>query len=76
MFVITDGRFNIGGPPEKAAEALREQFSVKITAIGVGKEVLPRELYKIGDGEKDVIIVKNYKALADAMDEVVTTTMG
>jgi hypothetical protein len=76
MFFVTDGRSNIGGPPEKAAAALRDQFNVKITAIGVGKDVLPRELYKIGDGKKDVIIVKDYKTLADAMEEAVTTTIG
>lgn len=76
MFFITDGRSNIGGPPEKAARILREKYKVKIMAIGVGESVNIRELYAIAHNREDAIVMKDYKALDDAMKKAVTTTYG
>ncbi|XP_031574709.1 complement C2-like isoform X2 [Actinia tenebrosa] len=71
MFVITDGRFNIGGNPEEAARNLRVEYKVQNTAIGVGRNVHPRELYAIGKNEEDVIMVNGYEELKKAIDKFV-----
>ena len=71
MFFITDGRSNIGGGPEKAAKTLRRQYKVQITAIGVGKEVNTKELYAIGSKKEDVVIVRSYEELNQAIGKSV-----
>lgn len=76
MFFITDGRSNIGGPPEKAAKVLREQHNVEIYAIGVGDEVNRQELHAIAVNKDDVIVVKNFKELVKSIKKAVTTTIG
>ncbi|GBN41490.1 Complement C2, partial [Araneus ventricosus] len=76
IFILTDGKANMGGDPKEAAELLK-QAGVEIYCIGVTNSVLEGSLYKIATHpkEKHVFILQNYAALSYLVEEITNGTI-
>ena len=64
MFVVTDGRTNVGIKPKIPAKKLRAApLNAKIFALGVGAKVNAKELLEIAKTMRRIFKAKNYIAL-------------
>ncbi|KAF8767224.1 Complement factor B like protein [Argiope bruennichi] len=76
IFILTDGKANMGGDPKEEAELLK-QAGVEIYCIGVTNSVLQDSLYKIASDPKEehVFILQNYATLAFLIEEITNGTV-
>ncbi|CAL1280738.1 unnamed protein product [Larinioides sclopetarius] len=76
IFILTDGKANMGGDPKEEAELLK-QGGVEIYCIGVTNSVLQDSLYKIASDPKEehVFILQNYATLSFLVEEITNGTI-
>ncbi|XP_070570995.1 complement factor B-like isoform X1 [Ptychodera flava] len=72
MFMITDGRSNIGGDPSAEAKKLQEDFDVDIHCIGVGHDVSKKQLSGISSSplREHLFFIADYRRLEWLIDEI------
>lgn len=73
VFIITDGNWNTGGQPKKAADSLKKK-GVKMFVIGVGKKVTYESLKNLAsrDGDKKYwFAVENFNDLENVRKSLV-----
>ena len=63
IFVITDGRSNLGIAPGIPAGELKKNSNVSIVALGVTSKINQTELEIIASSPSDVFHLKNFAAL-------------
>ena len=71
MFIVTDGESNVGGPPKKAADYLKNQANVEIYVIGIGKKVKDESLRSLASDNENIFPLKSYKDLNEVKKKIV-----
>ena len=62
LFLVTDGEWNVGGSPKKAADQLKKD-GVEIYVIGVGKKFRDESLKRLASNAENVFHVKKFRDL-------------
>nr|BAR45606.1 complement factor B-1 [Ammothea sp. RS-2014] len=80
VFLITDGRANVGGRPKEAADRLIQEFDVEIYAIGVGSNILEDELASIayskdGDTDRHYMKVESFAKMNEMLQLLINGTI-
>jgi hypothetical protein len=73
LFLITDGKSNMGGSPSRSAKVLRDGYDFEIFAIGISTQVFEKELRDIASEpfRTHVYLMENFKSL-DKLKELIT----
>ncbi|XP_070582220.1 complement factor B-like [Ptychodera flava] len=75
LFIITDGRSNIGGDPSVEATKLKEDFDIAIHCVGISRDISKKQLASIvSEPQREhLFFIQDYQRLDWLIDEATST---
>ncbi|XP_077986729.1 complement factor B-like isoform X2 [Glandiceps talaboti] len=72
LFIITDGRSNIGGDPGYEARRLKEEFDIDIHCIGISRDISKKQLVSIvSEPQREhLFFIEDYQRLEWLIDQI------